>query len=123
MPRTRRTQDPVPTPTVTQPATAPIKNKGGRPRKTPVAVSVLPAVALPNKYAKVRKAIEARDITEVAWELLDTTLTDIEQTGSSPLGKSILMELVRTISVQKGNGELENRMQRVDELKTWLRKA
>lgn len=94
----------------------PPKNKGGRPKKTYTPAGV-------GKYRKVRKAIEARDIAEVAWELLDTTLTDIEQTGNSPLGKSILMELVRTISVQKGNGELESRMQRVDELKTWLRKA
>jgi hypothetical protein len=79
--------------------------------------------APPGKYDKVRKAIVARDIAEVSWELLDTTLTDIESTGVSPLGKSILMELIRTISVQKGNEDLEGRLQRVGELKTWLRKA
>ena len=77
----------------------------------------------PGRYAKVRKAINARDICEVAWELLDVTLSDIETTGVSPLGKSILMELVRTISVQKGNDLVDGRIQKVDELKTWLRKA
>lgn len=75
------------------------------------------------RYAKVRRAINARDICEVAWELLDVTLSDIETTGVSPLGKSILMELVRTISVQKGNDLVDGRIQKVDELKTWLRKA
>jgi hypothetical protein len=75
------------------------------------------------RYSKVRKAINARDICEVAWELLDVTLSDIETTGVSPLGKSILMELVRTISVQKGNDLVDGRIQKVDELKTWLRKA
>lgn len=77
----------------------------------------------PGRYSKVRKAIVARDICEVAWELLDVTLSDIETTGVSPLGKSILMELVRTISVQKGNDLVDGRIQKVDELKTWLRKA
>ena len=77
----------------------------------------------PGRYAKVRKAIVQRDICEVAWELLDVTLSDIETTGVSPLGKSILMELVRTISVQKGNDLVDGRIQKVDELKTWLRKA
>lgn len=96
---------------------------GGAPQPQLAPTGKRVAKAPPGKYAKVRKAIVARDISEVAWELLDTTLTDIENTGASPLGKSILMELIRTISVQKGNEDLESRMQRVGELKTWLRKA
>ena len=91
--------------------------KGSTPKKG--SSSLQPA----GRYAKVRKAINARDICEVAWELLDVTLSDIETTGVSPLGKSILMELVRTISVQKGNDLVDGRIQKVDELKTWLRKA
>jgi len=124
VPRTRQSNrtptDPDPSLTELFPglveAPVPVKNKGGRPKKTPVPAGV-------GKYDKVRKAIVSRDISEVSWELLDQTLTDIERTGESPLGKSILMELIRTISVQKGNGEIENRLQRVGELKTWLRKA
>lgn len=75
------------------------------------------------KFKKVRKSIKDRDISEVSWNLLDVCIDELEATGTSSLGKTALMELLRIISVQKNTDQMQDRMEKVSELKEWLRKA
>lgn len=76
------------------------------------------------RFKKVRKAIKDRNITEVSWSLLELCIDDLEQCGEIKLlGKTGLMEMVRIISVQKNEDGLRDRMEKVSELKEWLRKA
>ena len=77
----------------------------------------------PAKFKKVRKSIKDRDISEVSWNLLDVCIDELEATGASSLGKTALMELLRIISVQKNTDQMQDRMEKVSELKEWLRKA
>jgi len=74
-------------------------------------------------FKKVKAAIRKRDISEVSWTLLDVCIDELEATGTSSLGKTALMELIRVISVQKNADGMSTRMEKVDELKEWLRKA
>jgi len=76
------------------------------------------------RFRKVRKAIKDRNITEVSWNLLEMCIDDLEQHGEIKLlGKTGLMEMVRIISVQKNEDNQQARMEKVSELKEWLRKA
>lgn len=77
-----------------------------------------------SKFKKVRKAIKDRDIQEVSWNLLEMCIDDLEEHGQIKLlGKTGLMEMVRIISVQKNEDNQQARMDKVSELKEWLRKA
>ena len=76
------------------------------------------------KFKKVRKALKDRNITEVSWNLLEICIDDLEEFGEIKLlGKTGLMEMVRIISVQKNEDNQQSRMEKVSELKEWLRKA
>jgi hypothetical protein len=76
------------------------------------------------RFKKVRKAIKDRDISEVSWNLLEICIDDLEVHGEIKLlGKTGLMEMVRIISVQKNEDNQQARMEKVSELKEWLRKA
>jgi hypothetical protein len=76
------------------------------------------------RFKGVRKAIKERDIAAVSWSLLEMCIDDLEEHGEIKLlGKTGLMEMVRIISVQKNADGLASRMERVEELKEWLRKA
>jgi hypothetical protein len=74
-------------------------------------------------FKKVKAAIKKRDISEVSWTLLDVCIDELEESGSTTLGKTALMELIRVISVQKNADGMASRMEKVEELKEWLRKA
>lgn len=75
-------------------------------------------------FKKVRKAIKDRNIAEVSWNLLEICIDDLEQHGEIKLlGKTGLMEMVRIISVQKNEDKMEARMEKVSELKEWIRKS
>ena len=77
-----------------------------------------------NRFKKVRRAIKDRNITEVSWNLLEMCIDDLELHGEIKLlGKTGLMEMVRIISVQKNEDNQQARMEKVYELKEWLRKA
>lgn len=77
-----------------------------------------------NRFKKVRRAIKDRNITEVSWNLLEMCIDDLELHGEIKLlGKTGLMEMVRIISVQKNEDNQQARMEKVSELKEWLRKA
>lgn len=76
------------------------------------------------RFKKVRKSIKDRNITEVSWSLLEMCIDDLEEFGEIKLlGKTGLMEMVRIISVQKNEDNQQARMEKVSELKEWLRKA
>lgn len=75
------------------------------------------------RFKKVKAAIKKRDISDVSWELLAVCIDDLEATGQTMLGKTALMELMRVISVQKGNDHMADRMEKVSELRDWLKKA
>jgi hypothetical protein len=74
-------------------------------------------------YKRVKDAIRKRDISEVSWTLLDLAIDELHEAGQTSLGKTALMELIRTISIQKNTAHMEGRMEKVEELKEWLRKA
>lgn len=75
-------------------------------------------------FRKIRKAMKDRDIQEVSWCLLEMCIDDLEKHGETRLlGKTGLMETVRIISVQKNEDNQQARMEKVSELKEWLRKA
>lgn len=83
-----------------------------------------PAAAATQKdFKKVRRAIKNRNLQDACWEMLSMAMDDIESTGKSEtFGKSGLMELVRVLSIQKNTENMSERMDKVTELKEWLRK-
>lgn len=75
------------------------------------------------EFKKVRKAIKDRDLQEMCWEMLSMAIDDIEFTGKSEkFGKTGLMELIRVLSIQKNTENMSERMDKVTEMKEWLRK-
>lgn len=77
-----------------------------------------------NRFRKVRKAIKDRNISDVSWSLLEICIDDLEATGEIKLlGKTGLMEMVRIISVQKNEDNQQAKLEKVSELREWLRKA
>jgi len=74
-------------------------------------------------FKAVKAAIKRRDISEVSWTLLSLAIDELQEKGTVSMGKTSLMELLRVISVQKGNSEMSERMNKVEELKEWMRKA
>jgi hypothetical protein len=77
-----------------------------------------------NRFKRVRKAIKDRNIAEVSWNLLEICIDDLEQHGEIKLlGKTGLMEMVRIISVQKNEDNQVQKLEKVSELREWLRKA
>lgn len=57
-----------------------------------------------SKYEKAKKAARNRDAESLAWELVLTSLQDIEDGNVPDLGKSVLMELIKTVSAGHRNG-------------------
>ena len=75
-------------------------------------------------FKRVKDAIRKRDISEVSWTLLDLAVDEMQvNAGQTSMGKTALMELIRTISIQKNQAGMDSRMEKVEELKEWLRKA
>jgi hypothetical protein len=74
-------------------------------------------------FKRVRKAIKDRDLQEMCWEMLSMSIDDIESTGKAEIfGKTGLMELIRVLSIQKNTENMSERMDKVTEMKEWLRK-
>lgn len=59
-----------------------------------------------SKYEKAKKAARNRDAESLAWELVLTSLQDIEDGNVPDLGKSVLMELIKTVSAGHRNGTM-----------------
>lgn len=84
--------------------------------------------ALMNEHArdfkKVRKAVKDRNLQEMCWEMLSMSIDDIEATGKAELfGKTGLMELIRVLSIQKNTDHMSDRMEKISEMREWLRKS
>jgi len=87
-------------------------------------MSELATAAENTRFRRVRKAIKDRNIAEVSWNLLEICIDDLEATGEIKLlGKTGLMEMVRIISVQKNEDNQVQKLEKVSELREWLRKA
>jgi hypothetical protein len=87
-------------------------------------MSELGTAAENTRFRRVRKAIKDRNIAEVSWNLLEICIDDLEQHGEIKLlGKTGLMEMVRIISVQKNEDNQVQKLEKVSELREWLRKA
>jgi len=81
------------------------------------------AQAKANRFSKVYEGIEARDITGVSWSLLEVAVTEIDEKGTTCLGRTTLMELVRQLSSKSGAGMLEAEKDKaLTDVTTWLRK-
>lgn len=74
-------------------------------------------------FKRVKDAIRKRDISEVSWTLLDLAVDEMQEGSATSMSKTGLMELIRTISIQKNQAGMDTRMEKVEELKEWLRKA
>ena len=87
-------------------------------------MSELGTAAENTRFRRVRKAIKDRNIAEVSWNLLEICIEELEQHGEIKLlGKTGLMEMVRIISVQKNEDNQVQKLEKVSELREWLRKA
>jgi hypothetical protein len=60
-----------------------------------------------SKYEKAKKAARNRDAESLAWELVLTSLQDIEDGNVPDLGKSVLMELIKTVSAGHRNDKFK----------------
>jgi hypothetical protein len=86
--------------------------------------TIVPAAEKNPKFKKVRKALKDRNIAEVSWNLLEICIDDLEEFGEIKLlGKTGLMEMVRIISVQKNEDNQQAKLEKVSEMREWLRKA
>lgn len=75
----------------------------------------------PKRFKLIDKAIRERDVTELAWGLADLWVAEVKVLGDSPtLGKTVLMQVVQTLSAQKNEASMSKRFENVSELKTWL---
>ena len=75
-------------------------------------------------FKKVRKAVKDRNLQEMCWEMLSMSIDDIEATGKAELfGKTGLMELIRVLSIQKNTDHMSDRMEKISEMREWLRKS
>lgn len=75
----------------------------------------------PKRFKLIDKAIRERDVTELAWGLADLWVSEVKTLGESPtLGKSVLMQVVQTLSSQKNEASMSKRFENVAELKAWI---
>ena len=73
-----------------------------------------------SKYEKAKKAARSRDAESLAWELVLTSLQDIEDGNVPDLGKSVLMELIKTVSAGHRNDKYSNTTEASDDgLTAW----
>jgi hypothetical protein len=65
----------------------------------------------PGKFKKAIEACDARDPEALCYELIRTTLTELDDAERPTLGDSVLMELIKTISATTravGRGKAAN---------------
>jgi hypothetical protein len=75
------------------------------------------------RFDKVFDAIEKRDIVETSWELLSVAIEEIAEKGTTTLGRTTLMELVRNLTqIHKNAPQDEGKDGQLLEVQNWLRK-
>jgi hypothetical protein len=85
-----------------------------------------------SKYAPALKAVRKRDADALCWALIEAALTDLDNGAPPELGKSVIIELIKTVSSgvrQTGlaaaygaQGEVvAKRAEMLDEMKSWTK--
>jgi len=83
-----------------------------------------------SKYAPALKAVRKRDADALCWALIKAALTDLDNGAPPELGKSVIIELIKTVSSgvrQQGLAEaykqqgdtVRERSQMLDDMKEW----
>lgn len=80
----------------------------------------------PGKFKKAIAACDARDPEALCYELIRTTLTELDEAERPTLGDSVLMELIKTISATtRAVGRIKLREDEADErdggIREWLK--
>lgn len=75
------------------------------------------------RFEKVIEAIDTRNIEDVSWALLSVAVEEIAEKGSTTLGRTTLMEVVRTlVQISRDRPQEEGKEGQLLEVQTWLRK-
>jgi len=85
-----------------------------------------------SKYAPALKAVRKRDADALCWALIEAALTDLDNGAPPELGKSVIIELIKTVSsgvrqtglaaAYAAQGEVvSKRAEMLDEMKSWTK--
>lgn len=85
-----------------------------------------------SKYAPALKAVRKRDADALCWALIEAALTDLDNGAPPELGKSVIIELIKTVSsvvrqtglaaAYQAQGEtVTKRAEMLDEMKSWTK--
>lgn len=85
-----------------------------------------------SKYAPALKAVRKRDADALCWALIEAALTDLERGDPPELGKSVIIELIKTVSsgvrqtglaaAYAAQGDtVSKRADMLDEMKSWTK--
>ena len=83
-----------------------------------------------SKYAPALKAVRKRDADALCWALIEAALTDLDNGAPPELGKSVIIELIKTVSsgvrqtglaaAYAAQGDtVSKRAEMLDEMKSW----
>lgn len=74
------------------------------------------------KYSKAISACNKRDSVELSWELIRVALQDLDDGVPPELGKTVIIELVKTVSAGQRTGALPAEAAAdADKMKDWLK--
>jgi hypothetical protein len=85
-----------------------------------------------SKYAPALKAVRKRDADALCWALIEAALTDLDNGAPPELGKSVIIELIKTVSsgvrqtglaaAYTAQGDtVTKRAEMLDEMKSWTK--
>jgi len=85
-----------------------------------------------SKYAPALKAVRKRDADALCWALIEAALTDLDNGAPPELGKSVIIELIKTVSsgvrqtglaaAYAAQGDtVRGRAEMLDEMKSWTK--
>ena len=85
-----------------------------------------------SKYAPALKAVRKRDADALCWALIEAALTDLDNGAPPELGKSVIIELIKTVSsgvrqtglaaAYAAQGDtVSKRAEMLDEMKSWTK--
>jgi hypothetical protein len=83
-----------------------------------------------SKYAPALRAVRKRDADALCWALIEAALTDLDNGAPPELGKSVIIELIKTVSsgvrqtglaaAYAAQGDtVSKRAEMLDEMKSW----
>lgn len=85
-----------------------------------------------SKYAPALRAVRKRDADALCWALIEAALTDLDNGAPPELGKSVIIELIKTVSsgvrqtglaaAYAAQGDtVSKRAEMLDEMKSWTK--